>query len=290
MNRHRLLLTIGVGAVALLLIAFLSNSGLTSPFRRTDQPNLGAPGSANGSAESFSGPITAPPTGSGGTATTSVAGLANTTNAILSEPPQLANSGEQDSENDREADPVTPIDRNPVIKTTAPTTPELAPPKEATVLGSVSSNSPSAPTAAFYYYESKDLGGGASLIGEASQASDGLLVLETWNWGVGLSRDGGKSWGYLNPYTMFPASYGGFCCDQVIYYDQTHNITFWILQYSPDASNNNAIRVAWANSIGALSNASFCYTDLQRSNSVHRAGQITTNPSLRAVTMTFILK
>ena len=78
---------------------------------------------------------------------------------------------------------------------------------------------------------------------------------------IALSRDGGRSWGFLNPATFFPASYGGFCCDQVVYYDQSHDITIWILQYTPNGSGNNAIRVAWANGVSALSNASFCWTD-----------------------------
>ena len=127
-------------------------------------------------------------------------------------------------------------------------------------MGTTSGNSLEAPNAPFSYYQTRDLGG-ASLIGEATYASRGLYVLETWNWGAGLSRDGGRTWAYLNPYTLFPASYGGFCCDQVVYYDQSHDIMFWILQYSTDASSNNAIRVAWANGANAIANGQFCYTD-----------------------------
>ncbi len=261
MNRRWLIRIIGVGGIAIVLVAILSISGLTSSFRRTIQPNLGAPGSTGGSTETFAGPISAPPPGSGGTATTSVAGLANGAGKFLSEPPKILNSGEEKSENDREADPVTPVDLNPVVRTAVPTTPELSPPKQAILLGAASQSAPAAPAASFLYYQTKDLGGGASLIGETSHASNGILVLETWNWGVGLSKDGGKNWGYLNPYTLFPASYGGFCCDQVVYYDQTHDITFWNLQYSPNVSNNNAIRVAWANGKTNLANAAFCYTD-----------------------------
>lgn len=247
--------------VAMIMVILLVSSNPIPGASQVTQQNFGAPGSAGGPPRAFSVPITAPPAGTGGTATTNVAGRANAVGRLLSEAPILPNSGEKDNENDREADPVTPMDLNPVVKTTAPTTPELAPPKQAQLIGAASPNAPTAPTAAFVYYQSKDLGGGASLIGEPSQASDGLLVFETWNWGAGISKDGGRSWGYLNPYTLFPASYGGFCCDQVVYYDQTHDITFWILQYSVNASNNNAIRVAWANGATNLTNAAFCYTD-----------------------------
>lgn len=259
MNHRLLIRIIGVGGIALIMVAILSNFGSPSDWRRPVLSNLGSPGSAGGSPKSFSGPITAPPPGSGGTATTGVARLANNAGAFLSEPPKSPNNGEQNTENDREADPVTPIDLNPVVKTTEPGTPGLTAPIQPDQPGAAS---PSDPTAGFYYYGGpRKVGGGASLIGETSHASNGLVVLETWNWGVGMSRDGGKSWGYLNPYTLFPASYGGFCCDQVVYFDQSHGITFWILQYSPNVSNNNAIRVAWANGTTNLFNAAFCYTD-----------------------------
>src|SRR5207248_7054416 len=200
--------------------------------------------------------------GSGGTATTTESGVAFGGDTFLSEPaPRPVDADEEKSENNREADPVTPIDLNPLVRSTQPSTPELTPPAQATSLGAASPSAPTVPDAGFVYFKTKDLGGRASLIGETSHASDNLLVLETWNWGVGISHDGGNTWGYLNPYTLFPASYGGFCCDQIVYYDQSHDITFWILQYTPNASNNNAIRVAWANGKANLANAVFCYTD-----------------------------
>ncbi|MBI5029680.1 MAG: hypothetical protein HZB51_04080 [Chloroflexi bacterium] len=262
MNRRLVLFGLGVGLVVLLIL--LSNPDPNSPTSMiARQQNLGAPGSSNLDPDAsgpFVVPLMTPVPGSGGTATTGGSGASNPIVELSSVPPRLPHAGQPETENDRQIDPLTPIDLNPVIKTTAPTASEVNPPSNAPILPASSSRAPAAPND-FYYYQAKDLGGGGSMIGETSHASNGLVVLETWNWGAALSKDGGKTWGFLNPYTLFPSSYGGFCCDQVVYYDQSHDITFWILQYSPNASNNNAIRLAWANGIGRLSNANFCYTD-----------------------------
>src|SRR5207244_1054483 len=102
----------------------------------------------------------------------------------------------------------------------------------------------------FAIFHSTDLGSGTgSIIAEPSVGSSGVGVLETWNWYAAVSMDGGADFSYLNPYTMFPSSYGGFCCDQTAYYEPSRDLYFWILQYSPDGSNNNAIRVAWAHGL-----------------------------------------
>ena len=64
-----------------------------------------------------------------------------------------------------------------------------------------------------------DLGAGhGSLTNEPSVASNGVGVLETWNWYAARSTNGGSTFSYIDPYTQFPPSYGGFCCDQVVVY------------------------------------------------------------------------
>ncbi len=222
----------------------------------------GAPGS--GGFESSQRESSAPPyilpAGSGGSATTgpggAVSGAAQSSNEIP-KMPQRQNI----DENEHEDNPLTPVDLNPAVKTTTFTAPEVAPPQPARLVAAPTSAQPLAPNAGFWFFAIHDLGGGASLIGETSHATRDLVTLETWNWGAGASVDGGRTWHYYNPYTLFPASYGGFCCDQVVYYDQGHDTMFWILQYSTDASNNNAIRVAWANGADAIAKAEFCYTD-----------------------------
>lgn len=187
--------------------------------------------------------------------------------ALSSQPPvldakTLARQQSEANEEEQQADPLTPLDKNPVVKTLKPESAPVDAPQQTQVFTNQATLNSIAAPADFYIYETKDLGGGASLIGEASHASNSFAVLETYNWGTGLSVDGGRTFKYLNPYTMFPASYGGFCCDQVAYYDQAHDIMFWVLQYSTDAGSNNAIRLAWANGFGNLVAANFCYVDL----------------------------
>jgi hypothetical protein len=216
-------------------------------------------GSSNSSQHEPGAPAVVLPAGSGGTAMTGPSGAVNGANQSTSEIPQMPQRPDVE-ENEHEDSPLTPIDLNPVVKTTTFTAPEVALPQQAQPVPDVQLAQPSQPSA-FWFYQTKDLGGGASLIGETSHASRQLNVFETWNWGAGASIDAGRTWHYYNPYTLFPASYGGFCCDQVVYYDQSHDIMFWILQYSTDANNNNAIRVAWANGANAIANGQFCYTD-----------------------------
>ncbi len=222
----------------------------------------GAAGSASSgsSQREPDAPTVVLPAGSGGSATTGPSGAVNGADQSSREIPRMPQRPDGE-ENEHEDSPLTPIDLNPVIKTTTFTAPEVAPPQQAQFATADSPARPNQP-ADFYFYKLQDLGGGGgSLIGETSHASQKLTVFETWNWGVSASIDGGRTWHYYNPYTVFPASYNGFCCDQIVYYDQSHDVMFWILQYNPDASGNNAIRVAWANGADAIAKAQFCYTD-----------------------------
>lgn len=89
---------------------------------------------------------------------------------------------------------------------------------------------------------------------EPSVASSGRVVLYTFNWDAGYSIDGGHSFADLNPYTTFPRSAGGFCCDQVVMYDASTDRFIWVLQYSANSKGENILRVAWA-SPAALASA-----------------------------------
>src|SRR5207248_8646013 len=55
----------------------------------------------------------------------------------------------------------------------------------------------------------------SSQVDEPSIASNGGNILETWNWYSGISTNGGASWTYYNPKTLFPNSYGGWCWHSV---------------------------------------------------------------------------
>jgi hypothetical protein len=108
-----------------------------------------------------------------------------------------------------------------------------------------------------------DLKPNASRITEPTVINSGSVVFMTGNWFAGISSDGGKTFKYVDPYTMFPASAGGFCCDQVAVYDPARDIILWYLQYissgSP-GSGTNLFRVAVARPQDAV-NGSWYYYD-----------------------------
>ena len=135
--------------------------------------------------------------------------------------------------------------------------------RESVPTAAESGGSPSANPSDFVLFRNTDLGTGhGSLINEPSAGSNGAGILETWNWYAAASTNGGASFSYINPYTTFPASYGGFCCDQLAYYVPSRDIYIWILQYSEDASNNNAERLAVAKGQAGLASGTWTYWDL----------------------------
>jgi hypothetical protein len=88
--------------------------------------------------------------------------------------------------------------------------------------------------------------GQTSRINEPSEASAGNVVIYTGNWYASISTNGGQTFQYINPYTTFPASFGGFCCDQTVHYAPSVNLFIWQLQYSRDGAGNNIQRIAVA--------------------------------------------
>jgi hypothetical protein len=103
-----------------------------------------------------------------------------------------------------------------------------------------------------------------STIGEPSEASAGNVVMYTGNWYAAISSNGGQTFSYINPYTTFPASFGGFCCDQTVHYSRNYNLFIWQLQYSRDANGNNIQRIAVATPDNAVA-GSWMYWDLPSS-------------------------
>jgi hypothetical protein len=65
-----------------------------------------------------------------------------------------------------------------------------------------------------------------STICEATAAANDRQLMMTGNWFASTSGDAGANWTFLDPFTRFPASAGGFCCDQVVLYNPRHRI--WI--------------------------------------------------------------
>jgi hypothetical protein len=81
----------------------------------------------------------------------------------------------------------------------------------------------------------------ASNVGEPSTAINGQVAFFTGNWYAANSPDGGATFQYLNPATVFqqfdpPGSQ--FCCDQVVNYIPQIDTFVWLLQYGPEAGDN----------------------------------------------------
>lgn len=79
---------------------------------------------------------------------------------------------------------------------------------------------------------------------EPTAAANDRQLFMTGNWFASNSTDAGASWSPVNPFTVFPASAGGFCCDQVVLYNAVHHIWIWLLQYSSGGNGENLFRVA----------------------------------------------
>ena len=193
-----------VVAIALVAVVLVGNARS----KLTGHPaSAGSAGSANSGSASTERRAAESPTrtvlaGTGGSTTSGLSGFVNGTEKSSSEPPKDVPQRSDGEENEHEDTPLTPIDLNPVVKTTSVTAPEVAPPQQARQVEAAAFDQPSKPED-FYFYQMKDLVGDASLIGEASHASSKFTVLETWNWGVGASVDAGRTWHYYNPYTLF---------------------------------------------------------------------------------------
>ena len=82
---------------------------------------------------------------------------------------------------------------------------------------------------------------------ETSEASSGNVVFFTGNWFAAYSIDGGATFTYLDPTTVFPSPAGEpFCCDQVVQYDAQHDLFFWLIQYDINSSGEDTDRLAIA--------------------------------------------
>lgn len=83
-----------------------------------------------------------------------------------------------------------------------------------------------------------------STICEPTMAANERQAFATGNWFASTSSDAGVSWTLVDPFTRFPASAGGFCCDQIVVYNPRHRIWIWLLQYSQASNGENIFRVA----------------------------------------------
>ena len=90
------------------------------------------------------------------------------------------------------------------------------------------------------------------------------VIFATYNWYAARSNDGGSTWTFINPDTLFPQVNGmNFCCDQDTIYDPSRDLTFWLIQYTANGTTGNVQRLAVANSAQALANNSWIYYDFR---------------------------
>lgn len=83
-----------------------------------------------------------------------------------------------------------------------------------------------------------------STINEPSVGVSSKAILVSGNWYASWSPDTGRTWRYLDPFTMFPATGAGFCCDQIVTYVPSVRLWVWFLQYSENRSGENVVRLA----------------------------------------------
>lgn len=90
-----------------------------------------------------------------------------------------------------------------------------------------------------------------STVAEPSAAVAGDKILIAFNWGAVWSANKGKSFQQLDPFALFDhpqAALGnGFCCDQLVLYNQQHDLLIWLLQGS-DGGHGNTVRLLFAKS------------------------------------------
>jgi hypothetical protein len=105
---------------------------------------------------------------------------------------------------------------------------------------------------------------------EPSVAENGQTVMTTGNFWMSLSEDGGQTFTTVNPTTIFPQDYGGFCCDQVLTYVPRQDLFVWLLQYR-SAAGRNAIRIAVQTTAGVRSSNGTAWTYWDFTNDVFAA-------------------
>jgi hypothetical protein len=89
-----------------------------------------------------------------------------------------------------------------------------------------------------HIFTATETNAGTSLVCEPSVGTRGQQVLYTGNWFAAFSTNGGGAFTFVDPSTTFPATHGGFCCDQVVVYDSKNDLMFWNLQYVKDTTGN----------------------------------------------------
>jgi hypothetical protein len=126
-----------------------------------------------------------------------------------------------------------------------------------------------------------------SYINEPSAGNAGSVVFISSNWDASFSTDGGNTFSFVNPYTLFPSVDGGFCCDQSVLYHPGTDTMIWQIQYIYSATTQkNTYRVAFARA-SSVATSGWCYYDFTPQNFGQPAGANFDYPDM-AVTNNFV--
>lgn len=125
-----------------------------------------------------------------------------------------------------------------------PSVPETLPGPEAVLSGDTDESPTPQASTDFVFFRNVDIRNTASGLytsstNEPSADSRGDAVFMTGNWYASYSTDRGQFFKHVSPFTTFPSIDDGFCCDQVVIYDESRDLLFWLLQYSEDGTDNH---------------------------------------------------
>jgi hypothetical protein len=85
-----------------------------------------------------------------------------------------------------------------------------------------------------------------------------------------ISSDHGDTFTQVNPNTLFS---GNICCDQVMYYDERHELFLWLMQGARTGANNeNLYTLAWAVGMEDLVDLNFTWMTFDPQNHNQAAG------------------
>lgn len=133
----------------------------------------------------------------------------------------------------------------------------------------------SAPQGGFSIFRNTTFLRASSEVAEPTCAHSGPYGIQTANFYAYTTADDGGNWAYVNPYTRFTASDGGFCCDQFVLHVPHAGPTgavVWLLQYSYSAATQtNRLRLCFMTGSG-IGSASGCVYDLTPSHAGYPAG------------------
>jgi len=87
-------------------------------------------------------------------------------------------------------------------------------------------------------------GCGQSTVNESSVANSGRYLLETSNWNISYSLNGGAApvvWSNVSPYSLSP----GYCCDTHVVYDPDRDVfILMLLDYNGEGASTNGITLS----------------------------------------------